>query len=98
MFFKKTILNSIDFFPVHINCIKLYFQPKDETHYFCYLHFLSLGTAQAATIFSTTNTNTANNYFGSATQSSSSVMSAATNRKEATLPITFNSSQRLYFP
>ena len=43
---------------------------------------------QAATIFSTTNTNTANNYFGSATQSSSSVMSAATNRKEATLPET----------
>ena len=54
--------------------------------------FLSLGTAQAATIFSTTNTNTANNagnnHFGSATQSSSSVMSAATNRKEATLPET----------
>lgn len=88
MFFKKNDSKFDRFFPVHINCIKLYFQPKDETHYFCYLHFLSLGTAQAATIFSTTNTNTANNYFGSATQSSSSVMSAATNRKEATLPET----------
>lgn len=40
--------------------------------------FLSLGTAQAATIFSTTNTNTANNagnnYFGSATQSSNRLL------------------------
>lgn len=66
---QKNIRNLIDFSGAY-QCIKLYFQPKNETHYFCYLHFLSLGTAQAATILSTTNTNTANNagnnYFGSA--------------------------------
>ncbi|MCD8271498.1 PEP-CTERM sorting domain-containing protein [Akkermansia sp.] len=53
---------------------------------------LSLGTAQAATIFSTTNINAAssagNNYFGFATQLTSPVMSTTTGGEEATLPET----------
>lgn len=53
---------------------------------------LSLGAAQAATIFSTTNINAAsdggNGYFGFATQLASSVMSSSTDGKEATLPAT----------
>lgn len=53
---------------------------------------LSLGAAQAATIFSTTNINAAdsagNNYFGFATQLASPVMTTTANGEEATLPET----------
>ena len=87
MFFKADS-KFYRFFPVNINVSSYISIPKMKPIISVISIFLSLGTAQAATIFSTTNTNTANNYFGSATQSSSSVMSAATNRKEATLPET----------
>ncbi len=91
MFFK-TDSKFYRFFPVNINVSSYISIPKMKPIISVISIFLSLGTAQAATIFSTTNTNTANNagnnHFGSATQSSSSVMSAATNRKEATLPET----------
>ncbi|WP_343015571.1 hypothetical protein [Akkermansia muciniphila] len=91
MFFKADS-KFYRFFPVNINVSSYISIPKMKPIISVISIFLSLGTAQAATIFSTTNTNTANNagnnHFGSATQSSSSVMSAATNRKEATLPET----------
>ncbi len=91
MFFKADS-KFYRFFPVNINVLSYISIPKMKPIISVISIFLSLGTAQAATIFSTTNTNTANNagnnHFGSATQSSSSVMSAATNRKEATLPET----------
>lgn len=87
MFFKND--SKFDrFFPSAYQLYQVIFPAQRWNPLFLLSPFLSLGTAQAATIFSTTNTNTANNYFGSATQSSSSVMSAATNRKEATLPET----------
>ncbi len=91
MFFKADS-KFYRFFPVNIYVSSYISIPKMKPIISVISIFLSLGTAQAATIFSTTNTNTANNagnnHFGSATQSSSSVMSAATNRKEATLPET----------
>ncbi|MBS6358531.1 PEP-CTERM sorting domain-containing protein [Akkermansia muciniphila] len=91
MFFKADS-KFYRFFPVNINVSSYISIPKMKPIISVISIFLSLGTAQAATIFPTTNTNTANNagnnHFGSATQSSSSVMSAATNRKEATLPET----------
>ena len=91
MFFKADS-KFYRFFPVNINVSSYISIPKMKPIISVISIFLSLGTARAATIFPTANTNTANNagnnHFGSATQSSSSVMSAATNRKEATLPET----------
>ena len=91
MFFKADS-QSDSFFSDAYQCIKCILITAMKPIISVIFILLSLGAAQAATIFSTTNINAAssagNNYFGFATQLVSPVMSTTTGGEEATLPET----------